>query len=43
MRQWILEDKIKIQETKYSGFEKMPEAFIDLLAGKNTGKVVISA
>lgn len=43
MRDWILEDKLKIEETKYTGFDKMPRAFIDLLDGKNTGKVVIKA
>lgn len=43
MRDWILEDKLKIEETRYTGFDKMPQAFIDLLNGKNTGKVVIQA
>lgn len=43
MRDWILEGKLKIEETKTNGFENMPQAFIDLLSGKNTGKVVIQA
>ncbi|ODM99748.1 Prostaglandin reductase 1 [Orchesella cincta] len=43
MRDWILEGKLKIEETKTIGFENMPQAFIELLEGKNTGKVVIQA
>jgi len=43
MRDWILEGKLKVEETKTIGFSNMPQAFIDLLAGKNTGKVVIQA
>jgi NADPH-dependent curcumin reductase CurA len=39
----LLQGKIKVQETVRNGFEKMPEAFIELLEGKNTGKMVIKA
>jgi len=43
MRDWIVEGKIKVQETLNNGFEIMPQAFIDLLEGKNTGKQIIKA
>jgi len=43
MRDWILEGKIKIRETITDGFEEMPQAFIDLLNGKNIGKQIIKA
>jgi len=43
IRDWILEGKIKIHETVADGFEKMPQAFIDLLDGKNIGKQIIKA
>jgi len=43
IRDWILEDKLRIQETVADGFEKMPQAFIDLLDGKNIGKQIIKA
>lgn len=33
--------ELKVQETKMEGFENMPQAFIDLLEGKNTGKMII--
>jgi prostaglandin reductase 1 len=41
IRDWIVEGKIKVQETVTEGFENMPQAFIELLQGKNTGKQVI--
>lgn len=41
MAGWIGEGKVKVQETKYKGFEKMPQALMDVLAGKNHGKAVI--
>jgi len=43
LRDWIKEGKIKVHETKVEGFDKMPQAFIDLLVGKNTGKMIIKA
>lgn len=43
VRDWIKEGKIKVQETVVNGFENMPQAFIDLLEGKNTGKMIIKA
>jgi prostaglandin reductase 1 len=41
IRDWIVEGKIKVQETVTEGFENMPQAFIDVLEGRNTGKAVI--
>jgi prostaglandin reductase 1 len=43
MLSWIGEGKIKIEETYTEGFENMPQAFIDMLNGKNTGKAVVKA
>jgi prostaglandin reductase 1 len=43
IRDWILDGKLKVQETVADGFEKMPQAFIDLLDGKNIGKQIIKA
>jgi len=43
MRDWIHEGKIKVHETVSDGFETMPQAFIDLLDGKNIGKQIIKA
>jgi prostaglandin reductase 1 len=43
MSQWLKEGKLTFKETNYEGFENMPQALIDLLDGKNTGKVVIKA
>lgn len=43
MTQWIQEGKIKARETHTDGFTKMPEAFIDMLTGGNTGKAIIKA
>ena len=39
--QWISEGKVKWQETVVNGLEKMPAAFLDLFAGKNTGKMLV--
>ena len=41
MKKWLLEDKIKFKETVYEGIENAPKAFIDLLAGKNIGKMLV--
>lgn len=38
---WTNEDKIKYQETITEGFENMPQALIDVLLGRNTGKAVV--
>lgn len=41
MRQWIKEGKIKYKEHVTEGFEKMPDAFMGLFEGRNTGKAII--
>lgn len=38
---WVEEGKIKYHETTTNGFEKLPQALIDLLRGKNTGKAIV--
>ncbi|MFV8838764.1 NADP-dependent oxidoreductase [Salinimicrobium soli] len=38
---WLQEGKLKYDETVVEGFEKLPEAFIGLFEGKNTGKMVV--
>jgi len=43
IRDWILEGKIQVRETVTEGFEKMPEAFIEMLQGNNFGKQVVKA
>jgi prostaglandin reductase 1 len=41
MLKWIQEGKIKYEETVTKGFENMPQAFIEMLRGANTGKAVV--
>jgi len=41
MTKWISEGKIKFKETIYEGIENAPKAFIDLLNGKNIGKMIV--
>jgi NADPH-dependent curcumin reductase CurA len=38
---WLGKDKLSYQETIIKGFEKLPEAFIGLFEGKNTGKLLV--
>uniref|UniRef100_A0A182XUF9 Prostaglandin reductase 1 n=1 Tax=Anopheles quadriannulatus TaxID=34691 RepID=A0A182XUF9_ANOQN len=38
---WIREGRLAYEETVTEGFERMPEAFIDMLRGGNTGKAVV--
>nr|AFE88209.1 protaglandin reductase 1 [Penaeus monodon] len=42
MKQWISEGKVKYKETVVKGFDKMPEAFIGLFLGENTGKAIVA-
>ena len=41
MINWIKEKKIKWKETIVNGLENSPQAFIDLLDGKNIGKMIV--
>ncbi|XP_059607982.1 prostaglandin reductase 1-like [Phlebotomus argentipes] len=43
MKQWMKEGKVKSHETFTEGFENLPRAFIDMMAGKNVGKAVVKA
>ena len=43
MAQWLREGKLKYRETVIDGFENMPRALIGVLAGDNTGKMVVAA
>jgi prostaglandin reductase 1 len=43
MLEWIKEGKIKYHETVTNGFDNMPQAFIDLLDGRNFGKAIIKS
>ncbi|TLS35308.1 NADP-dependent oxidoreductase [Pseudalkalibacillus caeni] len=38
---WLQEDKLKYQETIREGFENIPNAFLDLFKGNNTGKLLV--
>ena len=39
--QWIVDGKVKWQETVVRGLESTPSAFVDLFSGKNTGKMIV--
>jgi NADPH-dependent curcumin reductase CurA len=41
MAQWLKEGQIKDREDIMEGFENTPRAFIDMLEGKNTGKMLV--
>jgi len=43
MKKLVDEGKVKNRETVTEGFENTPQAFIDMLLGKNTGKAVVKA
>lgn len=43
MSQWLEAGKIQYKEQLVEGLENAPDAFADLLAGKNFGKVVVQA
>lgn len=43
VRDWIKDGKVKYRETATKGFENMPQAFMDMLKGKNLGKAVVQA
>ncbi len=41
LRRWSEEGKIKVIETVSEGFDKLPEAFLNLFRGKNIGKQMV--
>jgi prostaglandin reductase 1 len=41
MLNWIKEGKVKCHETITEGFEKTPQAFIEMMGGKNFGKAIV--
>jgi leukotriene B4 12-hydroxydehydrogenase/15-oxo-prostaglandin 13-reductase len=41
MAQWLKEGKLKYREEFMSGFENTPKAFIAMLEGRNTGKMLV--
>ncbi|MDT0690091.1 NADP-dependent oxidoreductase [Salegentibacter sp. F188] len=41
LSKWLKEDKLQYEETIVEGFEKIPQAFLDLFEGKNQGKMVV--
>ncbi|HXS58961.1 MAG TPA: NADP-dependent oxidoreductase, partial [Hanamia sp.] len=43
LSQWVKEGKLTYKETIVNGFDKLPEAFIALFAGSNTGKMIVKA
>jgi NADPH-dependent curcumin reductase CurA len=43
MARWIQEGKIRYREDIVEGFENTPRAFIEMLQGKNTGKMLVKA
>ncbi|WP_026695051.1 NADP-dependent oxidoreductase [Peribacillus kribbensis] len=38
---WLGEGRLKYEETVREGFENIPDAFLDLFRGKNTGKLLV--
>lgn len=43
MGQWLSEGKIRYREEIFHGFDQIPAAFIAMLHGKNTGKMLVKA
>ncbi len=41
LTQWLNEGNLKYTETIIEGFDKLPEAFLDLFSGRNSGKMLV--
>lgn len=41
LSEWLKEEKLHYSETIVNGFENIPQAFLDLFEGKNSGKMVV--
>jgi NADPH-dependent curcumin reductase CurA len=41
LSQWLAEDKLTYSETIAEGFDNIPQAFLDLFEGKNSGKMLV--
>ena len=41
LTKWLREGRLVSRQTIFKGFEKLPEAFIGLFQGKNTGKCIV--
>ena len=42
MTQWVTSGKLKYRETIFEGLENMPQAFVGLFDGTNTGKMIVN-
>ncbi|ULU05965.1 hypothetical protein L5515_014229 [Caenorhabditis briggsae] len=41
LSEWLQQDRIKVKETIYDGLASAPHAFVDMMTGKNIGKMLI--
>ena len=41
MAGWIANGQVKTRDTVVEGLEKMPDAFLGLFTGQNTGKMLV--
>ncbi|HUH75076.1 MAG TPA: NADP-dependent oxidoreductase [Chitinophagales bacterium] len=41
LSEWLKEEKLHYTETIVDGFENIPQAFLDLFEGKNSGKMIV--
>jgi hypothetical protein len=43
LAQWVKEGKLMYKETIVKGFNEIPNAFLGLFSGDNTGKMIVEA
>jgi NADPH-dependent curcumin reductase CurA len=41
LSEWLRTGKLNYRETIIKGFERLPDAFISLFSGENTGKMLV--